>query len=86
MSTAIYEILDHKSRMKDLVLFAAGIEFYLAETAIDGGCRRPGTKCEESFAISQTAAASRGFLTGDDVFEESGIVQSQRDRRRSMGS
>lgn len=45
MSTAIYETLDHESRMKDLVLFASGIELYLAKTANDGECRRPGKKC-----------------------------------------
>lgn len=41
MSLAIYKILDHKSRMKDLVLFASGIEFYLAKTAIDGWMQAP---------------------------------------------
>lgn len=35
--------------MRDLVLFASGIELYLAKTANDGGCRRPGKKCGGKF-------------------------------------
>lgn len=71
MSTAIYKTLNHESRMKDLVLFASGIELYLAErrlTMANAGV--PERNVAESFAISQTCSDSSVFSTGDDVFAE----------------